>query len=400
MRTQVAIIGAGPSGLLLGQLLHKAGIDAVIIERQSADYVLGRIRAGVLEQVCVDLLDEAGVGQRMHQEGLVHGGFDMLFEGARHRIDMQTLTGGKTVMVYGQTEVTRDLMHARSEAGLPTVYSASNVSVHGFDGQQPLVRYETDGPDGRKLQHELHCDFIAGCDGFHGVCRASVPEQSITQYEKVYPFGWLGILADVPPVSHELIYANTERGFALCSMRSETRSRYYVQCDLTDKVEQWSDDAFWDELRRRLDPEAAEQMVTGPSIEKSIAPLRSFVAEPMRFGRLFLAGDAAHIVPPTGAKGLNLAASDVKYLSSALVEHYRDKSDAGIDHYSARCLRRVWKAERFSWWFTSLMHRFPDSAGFGQKVQEAELDYLVHSESAARSLAENYVGLPMDFGEH
>jgi p-hydroxybenzoate 3-monooxygenase len=400
MRTQVAIIGAGPSGLLLGQLLHKAGIDAVIIERQSADYVLGRIRAGVLEQVCVDLLDEAGVGQRMHQEGLVHGGFDMLFQGARHRIDMQTLTGGKTVMVYGQTEVTRDLMHARSEAGLPTVYSASNVTVHGFDGKQPLVRYETDGPDGRKLQHELHCDFIAGCDGFHGVCRASVPEQSITQYEKVYPFGWLGILADVPPVSHELIYANTERGFALCSMRSETRSRYYVQCDLTDKVEQWSDDAFWDELRRRLDPEAAEQMVTGPSIEKSIAPLRSFVAEPMRFGRLFLAGDAAHIVPPTGAKGLNLAASDVKYLSSALVEHYRDKSDAGIDHYSARCLRRVWKAERFSWWFTSLMHRFPDSAGFGQKVQEAELDYLVHSESAARSLAENYVGLPLDFGEH
>jgi p-hydroxybenzoate 3-monooxygenase len=262
------------------------------------------------------------------------------------------------------------------------------------------VRYETDGPDGRKRQHELHCDFIAGCDGFHGVCRASVPEQSITQYEKVYPFGWLGILADVPPVSHELIYANTERGFALCSMRSETRSRYYVQCDLSDKVEQWSDDAFWDELRRRLDPEAAEQMVTGPSIEKSIAPLRSFVAEPMRFGRLFLAGDAAHIVPPTGAKGLNLAASDVKYLSSALVEHYRDKSDAGIDHYSARCLRRVWKAERFSWWFTSLMHRFPDSAGFGQKVQEAELDYLVHSESAARSLAENYVGLPLDFGEH
>jgi len=400
MRTQVAIIGAGPSGLLLGQLLHKAGIDAVIIERQSADYVLGRIRAGVLEQVCVDLLDEAGVGQRMHQEGLVHGGFDMLFQGARHRIDMQALTGGKTVMVYGQTEVTRDLMHARSEAGLPTVYSASNVSVHGFDGKQPLVRYETDGPDGRKRQHELHCDFIAGCDGFHGVCRASVPEQSITQYEKVYPFGWLGILADVPPVSHELIYANTERGFALCSMRSETRSRYYVQCDLSDKVEQWSDDAFWDELRRRLDPEAAEQMVTGPSIEKSIAPLRSFVAEPMRFGRLFLAGDAAHIVPPTGAKGLNLAASDVKYLSSALVEHYRDKSDAGIDHYSARCLRRVWKAERFSWWFTSLMHRFPDSAGFGQKVQEAELDYLVHSESAARSLAENYVGLPLDFGEH
>ncbi|MEO8543372.1 MAG: 4-hydroxybenzoate 3-monooxygenase [Betaproteobacteria bacterium] len=399
MRTQVAIIGAGPSGLLLGQLLFKAGIDTVIIERQSADYVLGRIRAGVLEQVCVDLLDEAGVGLRMHQEGLVHGGFEMLFQGVRHRIDLQTLTGGKTVMVYGQTEVTRDLMHARSEAGLPTVYSAGRVSVHGFDGERPLVRYQTDGPDGSKQQHELHCDFIAGCDGFHGVCRASVPKQAITHYEKVYPFGWLGILADVPPVSHELIYANTERGFALCSMRSESRSRYYVQCNLNDKIEQWSDAAFWDELRKRLDPQAREQLVTGPSIEKSIAPLRSFVAEPMRFGSLFLAGDAAHIVPPTGAKGLNLAASDVKYLSSALVEHYRENSDAGIDHYSARCLRRVWKAARFSWWFTSLMHRFPDSAGFGQKVQEAELDYLVHSESAARSLAENYVGLPLDFAE-
>jgi p-hydroxybenzoate 3-monooxygenase len=399
MRTQVAIIGAGPSGLLLGQLLHKAGIDAVVIERQSADYVLGRIRAGVLEQVCVDLLDEAGVGTRMHAEGLVHGGFEMLFKGARHRIDMQTLTGGKTVMVYGQTEVTRDLMQARSEAGLPTVYSASNVSVHDFDGKNPVVRYETDGPDGSKVKHTLQSDFIAGCDGFHGVCRASVPEQSITEYEKVYPFGWLGILADVPPVSHELIYANTERGFALCSMRSETRSRYYVQCSLNDKVEQWSDDAFWDELRKRLDPQAREQLVTGPSIEKSIAPLRSFVAEPMRFGRMFLAGDAAHIVPPTGAKGLNLAASDVKYLSNALVEHYREKSDAGIDSYSERCLRRVWKAERFSWWFTSLMHRFPDSAGFGQKVQEAELDYLIHSQAASLSLAENYVGLPLDFGD-
>ena len=399
MRTQVAIIGAGPSGLLLGQLLHKAGIDAVILERQSADYVLGRIRAGVLEQVCVDLLDEAGVGQRMHREGLVHGGFDMLFQGARHRIDMQSLTGGKTVMVYGQTEVTRDLMQARAQAGLPTVYSAHNVSVHDFDGQQPVVRYETAGPDGSRQQHALHCDFVAGCDGFHGVCRASVPEQSVTEYEKVYPFGWLGILADVPPVSHELIYANTERGFALCSMRSETRSRYYVQCDLTDKVEQWSDEAFWAELRKRLDPQAREQLITGPSIEKSIAPLRSFVAEPMRFGRMFLAGDAAHIVPPTGAKGLNLAASDVKYLSSALIEHYREKSDAGITHYSDRCLRRVWKAERFSWWFTSLMHRFPDSAGFGQKVQEAELDYLVHSEAASRSLAENYVGLPLDFAQ-
>ena len=398
MRTQVAIIGAGPSGLLLGQLLYKAGIDAVIVERQSPEYVLGRIRAGVLEQVCVDLLDEAGVGTRMHKEGLVHAGFEMLFKGQRHRIDMQQLTGGKTVTVYGQTEVTHDLMDARTAEGLHTVYSAANVSVHDFDGHRPFVRYETDGPAG-KQSHELHCDFIAGCDGFHGVCRASVPPDAIAHYEKVYPFGWLGILADVPPVSHELIYANTDRGFALCSMRSATRSRYYVQCELTDKIDHWSDDAFWQELRLRLDPKAREQLVTGPSIEKSIAPLRSFVAEPMRFGRLFLAGDAAHIVPPTGAKGLNLAASDVKYLSAALVEFYRDKSDVGIDSYSDRCLRRVWKAERFSWWFTSLMHRFPDSAGFGQKVQEAELDYLIHSPAASLSLAENYVGLPLDFAE-
>ncbi len=398
MRTQVAIIGAGPSGLLLGQLLFKAGIDAVIIERHSAEYVLGRVRAGVLEQVCVDLLDEAGVGARMHKDGLVHGGFEMLFKGQRHRIDMRQLTGGKTVMVYGQTEVTHDLMDARTAQGLSTIYSASNVSVHDFDGNKPFVRYETDGPNG-KQHHELQCDFIAGCDGFHGVCRASVPPGAIAHYDKVYPFGWLGILADVPPVSHELIYANTERGFALCSMRSTTRSRYYVQCDLSDKPEQWTDEAFWQELRLRLDPAARERLVTGPSIEKSIAPLRSFVAEPMRFGCLFLAGDAAHIVPPTGAKGLNLAASDVKYLSSALIEHYRDHSQAGIDSYSDRCLRRVWKAERFSWWFTSLMHRFPDTAGFGQKVQEAELDYLIHSHAASTSLAENYVGLPLDFAE-
>ena len=398
MRTQVAIIGAGPSGLLLGQLLSRAGIDNVIIERQSPDYVLGRIRAGVLEQVCVDLLDEAGVGERMHREGLVHGGFEMLFRGRRHRIDMHGLTGGKNVMVYGQTEVTRDLMDARAAAGLPTVYSATNVSVHDFDTSHPVVRYGSDGPQGT-VSHQLDCDFIAGCDGFHGVCRASVPKGAITEYEKVYPFGWLGVLADVPPVSHELIYANTERGFALCSMRSTTRSRYYVQCDLSDRVEQWSDDAFWAELRSRLDPQAREQLVTGPSIEKSIAPLRSFVAEPMRCGRLFLAGDAAHIVPPTGAKGLNLAATDVKYLSSALIEHYREHSNAGVDHYSDRCLRRIWKAERFSWWFTSLMHRFPDTAGFGQKVQEAELDYLIHSEAASRSVAENYVGLPLNFGD-
>ena len=390
MRTQVAIIGAGPSGLLLGQLLHKAGIDAVIVERQNPDYVLGRIRAGVLEQVTMDLLDEAGVGQRMHAEGLPHGGIELLFQGARHRIDLEGLTGGRHVMVYGQTEVTRDLMEARDAAGLVTVYQAGDVTLHDFDGDQPKVRYTKDGQS-----HEIACDFIAGCDGYHGVSRASVPADAIQTYEKVYPFGWLGVLADVPPVSHELIYANTARGFALCSMRSASRSRYYVQVPMEEKVENWSDDAFWNELRSRLDPEAAEQLVTGPSLEKSIAPLRSFVAEPMRFGRLFLAGDAAHIVPPTGAKGLNLESSDVGYLSNAFKDYYGDKSSAGIDTYSDRCLRRVWKAERFSWWFTSLMHRFPDTGDFGQKIQEAELDYLVHSKAASTALAENYVGLPL-----
>ncbi len=397
MRTQVAIIGAGPSGLLLGQLLFRAGIDNVIIERQSADYVLSRIRAGVLEQVTADLLDEAGVGERMHHEGIVHGGFELLFQGRRHRIDLQHLTAGKYVLTYGQTEVTRDLMAARLASGLPTVYGADNVSVQDFDTTRPVVRYESPGPGGGQ-QHELRCDFIAGCDGFHGVCRASVPASAITQFEKVYPFGWLGLLADVPPLSNELVYAHTPRGFALCSMRSMTRSRYYLQCDLGDNVAQWSDDAFWAELRNRLDPQARESLVTGPSIEKSIAPLRSFVAEPMRFGRLFLAGDAAHIVPPTGAKGLNLAATDVKFLGAALTEYYAGHSSAGIDAYSARCLRRVWKAERFSWWFTSLMHRFDGNDGFGQKLQEAELEYLVHSQAASQAMAENYVGLPLDFG--
>ena len=394
MRTQVAIIGAGPSGLLLGQLLHKAGIDAIVLERQTGDYVLTRIRAGVLEQVCIDLLDEAGVGERMHREGLVHGGFDMLFKGERHRIDMNHLTGGKNVMVYGQTEVTRDLMDARKAAGLTTIYEAGNVTVHDFDSAKPRVRYEKDGQT-----HEIECDFIAGCDGFHGVCRASAPRSAIREYEKIYPFGWLGILSDTPPVHEELIYANSPRGFALCSQRSATRSRYYLQVPLTDKVEDWSDEAFWQELRLRLDPEARAKLVTGPSIEKSIAPLRSFVTEPMRFGRMFLAGDAAHIVPPTGAKGLNLPATDVKFMSSALIEFYQEKSEAGIDGYSERCLRRIWRAERFSWWFTGLMHRFPENGEIGQKFQEAELDYLVNSEAGSRSVAENYVGLPLNFGE-
>jgi len=390
MRTQVAIIGAGPSGLLLGQLLHKAGIDNVILERQTGDYVLGRIRAGILEQVTVDLLREAGVGERVGREGVVHHSIELVFSGARHPIDVHGLTGGKVVTAYGQTELTRDLMEARAAQGLTTVYEAANVSLHDFDGTQPVVRYQKDGQT-----HEIACDFIAGCDGFHGASRAAVKDR-ITEYEKVYPFGWLGVLADVPPVSpHAIVYGNSERGFSLCSMRSLTRSRYYVQCPLDDQVADWSDQRFWDELRRRLDPELAERVITGPTIEKSIAPLRSFVAEPMRFGRLFLAGDAAHIVPPTGAKGLNLAATDVKYLSGAFIEHFQERSDAGIDTYSQRCLRRIWKAERFSWWLTSLMHRFPDTEGIGQKLQEAELDYLVNSRAMSTALAENYVGLPL-----
>ncbi len=390
MRVQVAVIGAGPAGLLLGALLRQAGIDAILIEQRSADYVLGRIRAGVLEQGTVDLLDQLGLSARLHAEGLVHGGVGLSFGGERHRIDLHKLTGGKNVTVYGQTEITRDLMAARAAAGLRTVYEADQVYLHDFDGASPSVSWVKDGKAAR-----IECDFIAGCDGYHGVSRASVPAGAIQTFERVYPFGWLGVLSDTPPVSHEVLYTHHERGFALCSMRSMTRSRTYVQCSLDDRVEQWSDDAFWDELRRRLDPQAAEAIVTGPSIEKSIAPLRSFVAEPMRFGRLFLAGDAAHIVPPTGAKGLNLAASDVKLLSSALIEHYRDCSDAGIDAYSQRCLRRVWRAERFSWWLTSLLHKFPETGGFGQKMQAAELDYLVNSVAASTAMAENYVGLPL-----
>ena len=390
MKVQVAIVGAGPAGLLLGALLHQAGVEAQIVEQRSAEYVLARVRAGVLEQGTVDLLDQLHLGKRLHAEGLVHGGVELAFGGRRHRIDLNKLSGGKNVTVYGQTEITRDLMDANRKSGPRIVYEAEQVSLHGFDGAMPSVSWVKEGKTQR-----VECDFIAGCDGYHGVSRASVPAGAIQTFERVYPFGWLGVLSDTPPVSHEVMYSHHERGFALCSMRSMTRSRNYVQCSLDDKVEQWSDDAFWDELRRRLDPQAAASLVTGPSLEKSIAPLRSFVAEPMRFGRLFLAGDAAHIVPPTGAKGLNLAASDVRLLGGALVEHYRDQSDAGIDSYSQRCLRRIWRAERFSWWLTSLLHKFPDTGAFGEKMQAAELDYLVNSVAASTAMAENYVGLPL-----
>ena len=390
MRTQVAIIGAGPSGLLLGQLLARAGVDNVILERHAPEYVLGRIRAGVLEQGAVETLEAANVAGRLHREGLVHHGIEIAAHGQRHRIDFKALVG-KSVVVYGQTEVTRDLMDARRAAGAKTVYEAEDVSLHGFDGNSPIVRYRHGG-----RMHELACDYIAGCDGYHGVSRQSVPEGALATHERAYPFGWLGVLVDRPPVSDELIYVNHERGFALCSMRSHTRSRYYVQCSLEDKVEDWSDDRFWTELRSRLDERANAKLATGPSIEKSIAPLRSFVAEPLRFGRLLLAGDAAHIVPPTGAKGLNLAASDVRYLSRALADWFRRGDAKGLDTYSARCLKRIWLAERFSWWMTMLLHRFPGTDSFGMRMQEADLTLLFGSRVSQQSLAENYVGLPFD----
>jgi len=389
MRHQVCIIGAGPSGLLLGQLLAKAGVDAIILEARSPDYVLSRIRAGVLESGLVDLMRQAGCAERLDKEGLVHDGFNLAFAGRTHRIDLPGLSGGKKVVVYGQTEITRDLMEARVASGTPTIYEAADVALHDFDGAHPRVTYRKDG-----ATHEIECDFIAGCDGFHGVSRRSVPEGAIANFERVYAFGWLGLLADVPPASEELVYARHERGFALASMRSHTRSRYYIQVPLSDQVDDWSDDRFYDEFRRRLPDEVAGRVTTGPSLEKSIAPLRSFVAEPLRFGRLFLAGDAGHIVPPTGAKGLNLAASDVHYLASGLIEHYRDGSDAGIDAYSAKALARIWKAERFSWWMTSMLHQFPEAGDFVARMQLAELDYIVGSEAAATTVAENYVGLP------
>ena len=386
MRTQVAIIGAGPAGLLLGQLLHRAGVDNVILESRSQDYVLARVRAGVLESGTVALLKRAGVGERCKAEGLVHDGFDLAFGGARHRIDLKRLTG-RSVTVYGQTEITKDLIQARAEAGAETIYEARDVTLDGFDTERPKIVFNG--------KEQVDCDFIAGCDGFHGVSRASVPPEAVRLYERVYPFGWLGVLSDTEPVSEELIYVSHERGFALCSMRSRTRSRYYVQCPLSEQVDEWPDERFWKELTRRLPREAAERLQTGAAIEKSIAPLRSFVAEPLRFGRLFLAGDAGHIVPPTGAKGLNLAASDVHYLAEALISHYLEKDKTGLDGYSARALARVWKAERFSWWMTKLLHRFAEEGDFGRRMQVAELDYIVASQAAQTALAENYVGLPL-----
>ncbi|MBM1203560.1 4-hydroxybenzoate 3-monooxygenase [Pseudomonas fragi] len=391
MRTQVAIIGAGPAGLLLGQLLHNAGIDNVILERQSGDYVLGRIRAGVLEQGMVDLLRQAGVSQRMDAEGLVHTGFELALDDRRVHIDLKGLTGGKTVMVYGQTEVTRDLMAAREAVGAHTLYSVSNVQPHGMKTDAPYVTFDKEGESVR-----LDCDYIAGCDGFHGVARQSIPSDVLKIFERVYPFGWLGVLADTPPVHDELVYARHERGFALCSQRSASRSRYYLQVPAEENVEDWSDQRFWAELKTRLPKALAEQLVTGPSIEKSIAPLRSFVVEPMQYGRLFLLGDAAHIVPPTGAKGLNLAASDVSTLFNMLRKVYTEGRADLLERYSEVCLRRIWKAERFSWWMTSMLHRFPDSDGFSQRIADSELAYFVDSAAGRTTIAENYVGLPYE----
>ena len=389
IKTKVGIIGGGPSGLLLSQLLDLKGIDSVVLERKSRDYVLSRIRAGVLEQGFTDLMREAGVGERMDKEGEVHDGVVISDNGVEHRIDLKGLTGGDTVMVYGQTEVTRDLYDAREARGGKVIHEADNVQPHDLKTDAPYLTYEKDGET-----HRVDCDFIVGADGFHGVSRKSIPEDQIREYEKVYPFGWLGILSETKPVHDELIYARSDRGFALCSMRSQVLSRYYVQVPLDDKVEDWSDERFWDELKARLPEDVAARLETGPSIEKSIAPLRSFVCEPMRYGNLFLAGDAAHIVPPTGAKGLNSAASDIYYLYHAMVAYYGENDASGLDSYSETALRRVWKAQRFRWLMTWMMHKFADTPEFDQKMQETELDYFLGSEAARTTLAENYVGLP------
>ncbi|MEQ6204478.1 4-hydroxybenzoate 3-monooxygenase [Sulfitobacter sp. HNIBRBA2951] len=388
MKTQVAIIGGGPSGLLLAQLLHTRGIESVVLERKTKDYVLGRIRAGVLEQGLVKLMEEAGCATRLHAEGIVHDGTLISYGDEMFRVDFTEHTG-TPVIVYGQTEVTRDLYAAREAAGGRIEFNVEDVVIEGADTDAPNITYTVAGQARR-----LACDFVAGCDGFHGVSRQTIPQDVRREYEKVYPFGWLGILSETPPVNHELIYANSPRGFALCSMRNENLSRYYIQCALSDKPEDWSDEAFWEELKRRIPADQAKTLITGPSIEKSIAPLRSFVTEPMRWGRLFLCGDAAHIVPPTGAKGLNTAASDVHYLYNGFRDFYENDSTDGIDSYSQKALARVWKAERFSWWFSSLMHSYPDQSEFDQKMQLAEVEFLRSNKAAQQAMAENYVGLP------
>ena len=388
MRTQVGIIGSGPAGLLLSQLLDLQGIESVVLERRSQAYVLSRVRAGVLEEGTVAMLRQAQAGERMDREGLVHEGLDIAIGDRRHRIDLKKHTG-KTLMFYGQTELTKDLMDAREALNAQIVYEAKNVSIEDLDSKTPKLRYEKNDK-----KYEVVCDFIAGCDGFHGISRRSIPETVLKTHEQVYPFGWLGILSETRPVSDEVIYVNNWHGFALCSMRSMTRSRYYIQCAFDEDLKKWTDDRFWDALRARLPRDAAELLEVGPSIEKSIAPLRSFVAEPIQHGRLFLAGDAAHIVPPTGAKGLNLAASDVHYLSNALVAFYINKDIGLLESYSQKCLKRIWQAERFSWWLTSILHRFPDQSSFNRNIQIAELDYLMESDTAQAAFAENYVGLP------
>ena len=389
MRTQVAIIGGGPSGLMLSQLLHLKGIDTIVLERQSREYVLSRIRAGVLEHGFAKLMREAQCGERMDREGEIHDGFYISDNGTMRRVDLHKHSGGSSVVVYGQTELTRDLYEARDKMNGVVIHNAEDVQPHDLKSDQPYVTYRSGDEVVR-----IDCDYVIGADGFHGVSRKSIPRDVLKEYEKVYPFGWLGVLSRTKPVSPELIYAKHERGFALCSLRSQVLSRYYIQVPLTDTVEDWSDDKFWDELKRRLPADVAERLVTGPSIEKSIAPLRSFVAEPMRYGNLFLAGDAAHIVPPTGARGLNSAASDIYYLYHAMVAHYKDGDDSGLENYSAKALARVWKAQRFSWWMTTMLHTFPDSLPYDQKLSQTELEYLFSSEKAQGSLAENYVGLP------
>ena len=388
--TSVCIIGAGPAGLLLSQLLANAGVQSIVIDRRDRAYIEGRIRAGVLEQGTVDALTEAGVGDRMHKEGLVHTGFDLAFDGDRHRIDIAALTGA-SVLVYGQTEVTRDLFDKRMMEGAQFFFDVEDVTPEALKTDRPTVSFQQNGQS-----ITISCDYVAGCDGFHGVSRQAIPSNVLKTFERVYPFGWLGLLTERPPVAEELIYANHNRGFALCSMRSATRSRYYLQCDAGDDVANWSDARFWEELAQRIGDETAAHLQTGPSIEKSIAPLRSFVAEPMRYGNLFLAGDAAHIVPPTGAKGLNLAIADVRILSRALIEKYNRNNSHFLDTYSQTCLRRVWKVERFSWQMSMLMHQFPDHSDFEKKMQRAEFDYLANSEAASKAIAENYVGLPLE----